>query len=52
VGPGETVDLKMTYALLHDAPDTKITVTEISEKIPMPHQKLVFTGQRGCRLRV
>jgi outer membrane lipoprotein SlyB len=31
VRPGETVDLKMTYALLHDAPDTKITVTEIRE---------------------
>jgi len=31
VSPGETVDLKMTYAVLHDSPDTKITVTEIRE---------------------
>jgi hypothetical protein len=31
VRPGETVDLKMTYAVLHDSPDTKITVTEIRE---------------------
>jgi len=31
VRPGETVDLKLTYALLHDSPDTKIPVTEIRE---------------------
>jgi len=31
VSPGETVDLKMTYAVLHDSPDTKLTVTEIRE---------------------
>jgi outer membrane lipoprotein SlyB len=31
VRPGETVDLKLTYALLHDSPDTKIPITEIRE---------------------
>ncbi len=31
VGPGETVELKMTYAVLHDSPDTRIPVTEIRE---------------------
>jgi outer membrane lipoprotein SlyB len=31
VRPGETVDLKMTYAVLHDSPDTKVTVTEVRE---------------------
>jgi len=31
VRPGETVDLKMTYAVLHDSPDTKIAVTEVRE---------------------
>lgn len=31
VRPGETVDLKMTYAVLHDSPDTKISVSEIRE---------------------
>lgn len=31
VRPGETVDLKMTYAVLHDSPDTKVVVTEIRE---------------------
>jgi hypothetical protein len=31
VRPGETVDLKMTYAVLHDSPDTRITVTEVRE---------------------
>ncbi len=31
VDPGQRVDLKMTYAVLHDSPDTKITVTEIRE---------------------
>ena len=31
VRPGETVDLKMTYAVLHDSPDTKVSVTETRE---------------------
>jgi len=31
VQPGETVELKLTYALLHDSPDTKTAVTEIRE---------------------
>jgi outer membrane lipoprotein SlyB len=31
VRPGETVDLKMTYAVLHDSPDTRVPVTEIRE---------------------
>jgi hypothetical protein len=31
VGPGDTVDLKLTYAVLHESPDTKISVTEIRE---------------------
>jgi hypothetical protein len=31
VRPGETVDLKMTYAVLHDSPDTRVTVTETRE---------------------
>ena len=29
--PGQKVDLKMTYAILHDSPDTKIAVREIRE---------------------
>jgi outer membrane lipoprotein SlyB len=31
VRPGDTVELKMTYAVLHDSPDTRIAVTEIRE---------------------
>lgn len=31
VRPGETVDLKMTYAVLHDSPNTKLALTEIRE---------------------
>jgi outer membrane lipoprotein SlyB len=31
VRPGENVDLKMTYAVLHDSPSTKVAVTEIRE---------------------
>ena len=31
VSPGETVDIKMTYAVLHDSPNTKVTVTEARE---------------------
>lgn len=31
VRPGETVDLKMTYAVLHDSPNTKVAVTEVRE---------------------
>jgi len=31
VRPGETVDLKMTYAVLHDSPSTKLALTEIRE---------------------
>ncbi len=31
VRPGETVDLKMTYAVLHDSPNTKVAVNEIRE---------------------
>ena len=31
VRPGETVDLKMTYAVLDDSPETPMTVTEIRE---------------------
>ena len=31
VRPGETVELKMTYAVLHESPSTKIAVTEIRE---------------------
>jgi len=31
VRPGESVELKMTYAVLHDSPNTKVAVTEIRE---------------------
>jgi hypothetical protein len=31
VRPGEKVDLKMTYAVLHDSPNTKVAVTEVRE---------------------
>jgi hypothetical protein len=31
VRPGESVELKMTYAVLHDSPKTKVAVTEIRE---------------------
>jgi hypothetical protein len=31
VRPGESVDLKMTYAILHDSPNTTVAVTETRE---------------------
>jgi len=31
VRPGEAVELKMTYAVLHDSPSTKVALTEIRE---------------------
>jgi hypothetical protein len=31
VRPGETVELKMTYAVLHETPNTRVALTEIRE---------------------
>lgn len=46
VHPGDVVELKMTYAVLHPAPETKTTITEIREI----RQKDELVGQPEVRV--